>query len=297
LKKPELTIGISFYNTADTLLNLAKCIFAQTFTDWEWILIDDGSTDGGYEVISKIEDPRVRLIRDNTNRGRAIRYNYITEIALGDFIARFDADDLSHPARFQKQIEFLKAHRHVDVVSTGMLCLGPGDIPLGRRTPKALIHQAICSRPLTGFGIFHGPIMARTEWFKKHPYPEKWRIAVDYALFISSYYNSCFANISEPLYFYREYATHSLRKYYRTNIAVSQAIKQFAPPVFNSAQKLQARLARYSRIAAYILATAFGLQTRLISRRSPEALSEKDLKEFEAAIKLIRAAKVPGLDS
>jgi len=199
--------------------------------------------------------------------------------------------------RFQKQVEFLRAHPHVDVVSTGMLCLGPGDLPLGRRIPKAVKHEVICSRPLTGFGIFHGPIMARTEWFRKHPYPEKWRIAVDYALYISSYHNSCFANIPDPLYFYREYVTHSLRKYYRTNIAVSQAIKQYAPTVFNSVQKLRARLARYSRIAAYILATAFGLQTRLISRRSPEILTEENLKEFEAAMKLIKDAKVPGLDS
>lgn len=144
--------------------------------------------------------------------------------------------------------------------------------------------------------MYHGSIIARTEWFRKHPYPEKWRIAVDYALYISSYHNSCFANIPEPLYYYREYATHSLRKYYRTNIAVSRAIKQYAPPFFNSVQKLRARLARYSRITAYTLATAFGLQTRLISRRSPETLSEENLKEFEAAMKLIKAAKVPGLD-
>lgn len=297
MKKPELTIGVSFYNTSGTLIDLARCIFAQTFTDWEWILIDDGSTDGGCDLISRIEDPRVQVICEKVNRGRSYQYNYITRIARGDFIARFDADDLCHPMKFQKQVEFLRAHPHVDVVSTGMLCLGPGDVPLGRRTPKAITHEAICSRPLTGFGIVHGSIMGRSEWFRKHPYPEQWQFAVDYALYISSYYKSCFANIPDPLYFYREYATHSLGKYYRTNIAVSQAIKQYAPPVLNSAQKLRTRLARYFRICAYILATALGQQRRLISRRSPEVLSEEDLKEFGAAMKLIKATKIPGIDS
>jgi glycosyltransferase involved in cell wall biosynthesis len=81
LKKPELTIGVSFYNTADTLVDLAKYIFAQTFTNWEWILIDDGSTDGGYDIVRVIKDPRVRVIRDEANRGRSFRYNYITDIA------------------------------------------------------------------------------------------------------------------------------------------------------------------------------------------------------------------------
>ena len=296
MKKPELTIGVSFYNTSGTLIDLARCIFAQTFTDWEWILIDDGSTDGGCDLISRIEDPRVQVICEKVNRGRSYRYNYITRIARGDFIARFDADDLCHPTKFQKQIEFLRAHPHVDVVSTGMLCLGPGDVPLGRRTPKAITHEAICSRPLTEFGIVHGSIMGRSEWFRKHPYPEQWPIAVDYALYISSYYKSCFANIPEPLYFYREYATHSLGKYYLTNVAVSRAIKEYAPSVFSSGEKHKARLARYLRIGAYALATVVGLKRRLISQRSPEVLSEEDRQAFEEAMKIIKNTKIPSIN-
>lgn len=296
MKKPELTIGISFYNSASTLVDLARCVFAQTFTDWEWILIDDGSTDGGYEIVKHIKDPRVRVIRDEVNRGRPFRYNYITEIAQGEFIARFDADDLCHPMKFQKQVEFLRAHPHVDLVSTGMLCLGPGDVPLGRRIAKAITHEEICRRPLAGFKIFHGPIMGRTEWFRKHPYPEQYRIAVDYALYISSYYNSCFANIPELLYFYREYTTHSLRKYCRTNIAVSQAIKEYAPPVFGSAEKFKTCLARYVRIGVYLLATVTGLQRQLISRRSCSLFSEEDHLKYEQVMNIIKATKVPGID-
>jgi glycosyltransferase involved in cell wall biosynthesis len=131
MERPELTIGISFYNTTDTLIGLAQCIFAQTFKNWEWILIDDGSTDGGYEIARAIKDPRVRVIRDDVNRGRSFRYNYITQIARGDFIARFDADDLCHPTKFQRQVEFLRTHPNVDLVSTDLLCLGPNDVPLG----------------------------------------------------------------------------------------------------------------------------------------------------------------------
>jgi len=296
LKKPELTIGVSFYNTAETLVDLAKCIFAQTFTNWEWILIDDGSTDGGYDIVRAIKDSRVRVMRDEVNRGRSFRYNYITDIARGDFIARFDADDLCHPMRFQKQVEFLRANPHVDVVSTGMLCLSPRDIPLGRHIVKATTHEEICRKPLNGFEIVHGSMMGRTEWFRKHPYPELYQIAVDYALYLSSYYNSRFANIPESLHFYREYTTHSLRKYYHTNVAVSQAIREYAPPVFSPVEKLKSRLARYVRIGVYVLTTAVGLQWRLIAQRSSQVLSEEDRRWFEQAMKVIKATKVPGIE-
>jgi glycosyltransferase involved in cell wall biosynthesis len=295
LGKPELTIGVSFYNTADTLIGLAKCIFAQTFKNWEWILIDDGSTDGGYDIVRAIKDPRVRVIRDDVNRGRSSRYNYITRIARGDFIARFDADDLCHPTRLQKQVEFLRKYPNVDLVSTDLLCLGPSDVPLGRHNIKAITHEEICCKPLQGFRISHAPMMGRTEWFREHPYPEQYRIAVDYALFLSSYSTSCFANIPEPLYFYREYATHSLQKYYRTNVAVSQIIKEYAPAIFSSEEKLKARLARYLRIGAYALTTAVGLQRRLIAQRNPQVLSEENHYRFEEAMKTIKSTKVPGI--
>ncbi len=294
LEKPELTIGTSFYNTADTLIGSAKCIFAQTFKNWEWILIDDGSTDSGYDIAKAIKDPRVRVIRDDVNRGRSFRYNYISRTARGDFIARFDADDLCHPTRFQKQIEFLRKHPHVDLVSTDILCLGPGDVPLGRYNIKAITHEEICCKPLQRFRISHAPMMGRTEWFRDHPYPEQYRIAVDYALFLNSYSNSCFANIPEPLYFYREYATHSLQKYFRTNVAVSQAIKEYAPAVFSPVDKFKARLARYLRIGAYAIATVVGLQWKLVSRRSSQLFSEEDHQVFEEAMKVVKATKVPG---
>lgn len=296
MEKPELTIGVSFYNTADTLMDLAKCVFSQTFTAWEWILIDDGSTDDGYDIVRHIKDPRVRVMRDHVNKGRSFRYNYISQIARGDFIARFDADDLCQPTRFQKQVEFLRAHPDVDLVSTGMLCLGPGDVPLGHRTAKAITHEEICRKPLSGFKIAHCSMMGRTEWFRKHPYPEQYRIAVDYALYISSYCNSRFANIPESLHFYREYATHSLRKYYHTNVGVSQAIKEYAPEGFSSVDKLKARAARYFRIGVYAVATVAGLQWRLISQRRTQELREEDIRKFQQVMNVIKTTKVPGID-
>ena len=102
MKKPELTIGISFYNTKDNIINLARCIYSQTFSDWELILADDGSTDGGADIARKIKDPRVKVVGDGINRGMAVRYNQITKMAQGEFIARFDADDLCDPRRFGK---------------------------------------------------------------------------------------------------------------------------------------------------------------------------------------------------
>jgi len=296
MKKPELTIGISFYNAKDNIINLARCIYSQTFSDWELILADDGSTDGGADIARKIKDPRVKVIGEGKNRGMAVRYNQITKMAQGEFIARFDADDLCDPRRFEKQISFFRENPDIDVVSSDLLSLDEKDQPINRRT-NPTIHQEIFRHPLKLILFHHGPLMGRTRWFNKFPYLEEYRVAVDYGLYLSSFYESYFANIAEPLYFYREYATHSFRKYYHTNLNYSNIIKNYAPPIFSSRQLLAARIARYLRIGAYAITTATGLQRKLISRRHNLVLSEQDRKQFEQAMNIIKATKIPGIDT
>jgi glycosyltransferase involved in cell wall biosynthesis len=295
LKKPELTIGVSFYNTADTLVDLAKCIFAQTFTNWEWILIDDGSTDGGYDIVRAIKDPRVRIIRDEVNKGRPYRYNYITDIARGDFIARFDADDMCHPMRFQKQVEFLRAHPHVDVVSTGMLTLGPLDVPLGVRIPKAITHEEICRDPFAGIRMSHPIIMGRKRWFQKYPYSERYSdVCEDYALFASSWKDSCFANIPEALYFYRAYESFSVGKYCRSQCSCARANWEYGRATHGATKAAKAVIARYLRIGVCLGCAMVNLQDCIISHHS-DCVTNIDRERFSEALAVIRKTEVPGI--
>ena len=302
---PTLTIGVSFYNTANTLHDLARCVFSQTFTDWEWILVDDGSTDKGGEIAQRIDDPRVRVISDGRNLGRSERYNQITSLARGEFIARFDADDMCDPLRFEKQVGFLRSHSNVDIVSTDEIMLSEDDKPTGR-THNPTTHEEIFANPLKGVPFAHPPAMARKTMWERYPYPTCVTITVDYAMYLASYRDNRYANIPEPLLYYRVYATHSLRKYFWTNVAVAKLIGKYGPPDFSRGAILVNQFARYARIAAYAMATAVGQQDRLLARRSTKdkfdkpdegLMTKEDVSRFEEAMGIIRQTDVPGIDT
>src|ERR1700692_494357 len=107
---PELTIGLSVYNPGEFLEPALQSIFAQTFQDWELILVDDGSDDGSTELLSLIKDPRVRVLESGLRRGLAAQLNRIVQAARAPYIARMDADDMLDKRRLEKQINYLLAH-------------------------------------------------------------------------------------------------------------------------------------------------------------------------------------------
>src|SRR5438309_10301144 len=90
----SVSIGIPFLNARRFLADAVRSVFAQTCDDWELLLVDDGSTDGSLDVVRSIDDPRVRVISDGTNRGLCARLNQIASLARGKYLARMDADDL-----------------------------------------------------------------------------------------------------------------------------------------------------------------------------------------------------------
>jgi glycosyltransferase involved in cell wall biosynthesis len=282
MSNPTLTIGISFLNTADTLVDLVRCIYAQTFTDWELILVDDGSADGGADVVRRIADPRVRVIADGRNLGRSKRYNDITAIARGKYIARLDADDMCHPQRFEKQIAFLEQHPEVDAVSCDFLALNGRDEAMGRRAFKSV-------------DIQHGGLLGRKEWFQRFPYLEDFRIAIDQALFMSAYRGSRLASLGEPLYYYRVLETYTLRKHYRGENAVMRLIWRYGCPHYPFYVTVRAILGRLLRLGAYAATEALGLRKKLLARRYAP-VSAEDLRSFQEALSQIRATPVPGLD-
>ena len=99
-----ITIGIPFYNAEVYLADAIRSIFAQTYQEWELILVDDGSTDSSLEIARSVKDSRVRVIADGVNRRLPYRLNQITAEAKYDLIGRMDADDIISPVRFEKQL-------------------------------------------------------------------------------------------------------------------------------------------------------------------------------------------------
>jgi glycosyltransferase involved in cell wall biosynthesis len=286
---PELSIGVPSLNAGRFLREAVASIFAQTFTDWELIVVDDGSSDGSFSTLAGINDRRLRIYSDGRHRGLAARLNQITGLASGKYIARMDADDLCHPRRFEMQLEFLRRHAEIDGVGTALLSFDRKYRVRGQRTFPAEMN-AIAADPLHGIRIAHATFCGRRRWFEQHPYNEENLCVEDWELWQRSYRNSRFANLPEPLYFYREFDSFRLRKYVRAQAGATRmqwAIRR----QFGSVKAALACVRNFTAVAAYSSASAVGLADRLIARRSRHAGSDAQ-KEFDAALKAIRSAQL-----
>lgn len=120
---PKISILMGIYNCASTLAEAIDSILAQTYTDWELILCDDGSGDNTLAVaqsyVQRFPD-KIILIQNETNMGLNYTLNHCLEHARGEFIARMDGDDLSVADRFEKELAALEADPSLSVVSCAM---------------------------------------------------------------------------------------------------------------------------------------------------------------------------------
>ena len=110
--KPVVSIITPAYNCKNTIAEAYNSIKAQTFSHWEWIIIEDHSTDDSFNYIKKIieGDNRVTLLRTNCNSGAAVARNVGIEAARGRYISFLDADDLWMKNKLELQVEFMKSN-------------------------------------------------------------------------------------------------------------------------------------------------------------------------------------------
>lgn len=110
----KISVVMSTYNTPIPILKEAiESILNQTLRDFEFIIIDDGSTDDSREYLSNLSDPRIQLIRNSENIGLTRSLNIGLKAARGKYIARIDSDDISLPTRFEKQYDYMERHPNV----------------------------------------------------------------------------------------------------------------------------------------------------------------------------------------
>jgi len=169
---PQISVALSVFNGGENLKYAVDSILNQTFTDWELLLFDDGSTDGMVEKLAKeITDPRVKIFCDGKNKKLAGRLNEAIHLAKGKYYARMDDDDIAHPERLQKQFDFLENNPSVDVVGARCITIDEDNNIIGT-LPTSLTHEEICAQPWRGFYLHHPTWMGKIEWFKEHQYKD-----------------------------------------------------------------------------------------------------------------------------
>ncbi len=116
LHAPRVTVLMAVYNGAAYLRQAIESILTQTFRDFEFLIINDGSTDDSRAIVASYGDPRIRILDSSENIGLTRSLNRGLAAARGELIARQDADDVSHPTRLEKQVTFMDAEPEVVVV-------------------------------------------------------------------------------------------------------------------------------------------------------------------------------------
>ena len=124
--KPKISVLMPVYNGDQFLDKSIKSILNQTFNNFEYIIINDGSTDDSLKIIESYKDRRMKIISYSKNMGITFALNNGLNVAKGDYIARQDQDDISCPDRFMLQIEYLE-NNDVDLVDTNFIFIDEND--------------------------------------------------------------------------------------------------------------------------------------------------------------------------
>lgn len=288
-----LTIGLPIFNSRSTVLEAVRSVFAQTFHDWELLLVDDGSTDGSVELLRQIRDPRVRVFVDGTHRGLVARLNQIAREARGDFVARMDADDLMDPERCRWQIEQLLGTPGVDVSSTGVLAIDEAGHPIGVRglEPLDVSPRAI----LTRGAIIHASVIARRDWMLAHPYDRRFPRAEDRELWIRTCSSSTFAKVCRPLYFVREIGRFVRDKFLASYHTERRILKKYGPSTLGRFGTATLLARSYLKSGVVVLLEKLGWASSLMARHQT-SLTESERQAFERTIETIRHTPIPGVD-
>jgi len=282
-----ITIAIPFYNAEKYLLDSIKSVFAQSYQDWELILIDDGSKDSSLQIANSIKDPRVRVLSDGKNKKLAGRLNQVTNIAKYDYIARMDADDLIHPERLAIQLKILEENPDYDIVTSGVYSVLNDLSIVGKRGTnyRGVSFEEIITRRK---GVTHAALLARKSWYERNKYNEALSIAQDLELWTRTSFKNDLKVISidTPLYVYREEENVTTNKLLRAYKNERQLIKTYKG-TFN---KLYFK-SLFKSLAVKII-DMFNLKIDLLQKRN-KPLTKEDMEDYNYILNSIENVSVP----
>ena len=200
---PKVSVIMSVYNGGEYLAASIESILDQTLSDFEFIIVNDCSTDNSSEILHKyqLKDKRIKIIENENNIGLTKSLNKAVKTAEGDFIARHDADDISFANRLEKQ--YFTIHQSgADVVGSQAYSYIDNKFKVSPRTD--FLENLTLSKLRFGNIFVHGTLFFRTEVLKDYMYDQNIKYSQDYELMIRLLKNGkSVYMINEVLYFLR----------------------------------------------------------------------------------------------
>lgn len=200
-----ISVIMPSYNTPIEYLSAAvESVLSQTYEDFEFIIVDDCSTDESVEYLASIDDPRVRVIRNEVNRGITASLNVALDAARGDYIARMDSDDICLPERFSEQVAFMEENPDVIVCGSWIRTCGNAEYERRMIIPDRE-YQRSCFVFGNIYGITHPTAMFRASMLREKGirYDETLPTAQDYGMWVECVKHGRMANVEKILLRYR----------------------------------------------------------------------------------------------
>lgn len=205
---PQISVLMSVYNEEKYLKEAIDSILNQSFTDFEFLIVDDASVDNSLSIIKSYNDSRIKLIRNNRNLGFPASLNKGLKAAQGKYIARMDSDDVSLSNRFAKQFNFMENNPEITIGSAWLKLFGAKV----ETWKSPLKHDEIFTGMLFASTIYHAVAFMRREIIisLNEFYNEDFRQAQDAEYWIRLAFRGVkFANLDEIVYKYRFHSNNA----------------------------------------------------------------------------------------
>jgi len=206
-KTPLVSVVMSVYNGGPWTKAAIESVIHQTYTNWEFIIIDDASNDETRSILAAFDsNPKVKIITNSEQRGLTKNLNIGVKVSSGELIARMDADDICMPERFAKQVEYLLAHKEVAVIGGFVEFIDENGNAKGQWQDDREANSWMKIRKALPWKncIAHPVVMMRKNIFEKYKYNETQRSSQDWDLWLQlAAHNVIIEKIKEPLLLYR----------------------------------------------------------------------------------------------
>ena len=211
--RPRVSVVIPAYNRARYLQTAIDSVLAQSFGDFELIVVDDGSTDETPAIVRRQTDPRVRLVSQPTRTGIAPARNRGLDSARGEYVAALDSDDYAYPQRLERQVAHLDRHPDLALVGSWSNWMDERGRTFGRVKRRPVDPADAAAVLIFNSSLTQSSVMVRTALLREYRYDEAFTLSSDFELWARMVAGGCrIASLPEVLVCQREHETRTTRE-------------------------------------------------------------------------------------
>ena len=193
-----ISVIIPFHNETEELLHCLNALQGQTFQDFEILLVPDGASVYALEIAKSCTAKNVTVLENTEAKGQSFARQRAIDIAKGQFIAIQDADDISLPKRFERQMELFKNKPTLDILGSAAQIMEKGHDWDVYQSHEHIAQQCLFNNPM-----IHSSALIRREVFQSYSYNSKYDTAEDYDFFSLAIQHFRFENLPDPLIQYK----------------------------------------------------------------------------------------------